>query len=375
MVRIAVVVAVMLLSAGCEDRRGQIAAATNADGTFALRSAASALGGSWSDEEVDHFAREFDLVVVGGSARRARVDRLRRADSGLVVLAYTCGFDTFVDNALGEWMRREHPDWFLRDAGGEPVTTYRNRNRWALDPGHDGVRAFFADSARRRVREVGADGVWEDNAFPGFGYRNVAAGRRLERYADDAAWRAAVEGYLAALEAAVGREGLTINQVRPWTRHGATVMIEDFPLGGAGWLDLHRGFEQVAADSSRTTMLMQGIRGPDDPERAFAAASYLMSVRPGAWLGYHWPGGRLAQRAVPEHRLALGRPLGPARERSGVWYRDFERGRVLVNPIGRARPAPWPSGGPALPALGAGLAWRGPGAPPSLPQWIVRDGR
>lgn len=337
-----------------------------------LRPAAAAMGGSWSDEDVRHYARHFDLVVVGGSARRDRVARFRELNPDIVVLAYTCAFDTYVDNALGQWIRARHPDWFLRDGTGKPLTTYRKDERWGLDPGHEGVRAFFADSARRRMREIGADGVWEDNAFPSYDYRNVANGRTLAAYRSPEEWRGAVDGWLARLEATVGRERLAVNQVKPWTRHGRWVVIEEFPQGGRAWVEMHRGFERVSAEPGRETMLLQAVDAPDDPERAFAAASYLMGAKPGAWLGYYFPGGRLAAQATPEHRLALGRPLGAAREQGGVWFRDFEHARVLVNPTDEPRTAPWPGReGPALAAHGAGIAWRGSAGRVELPQWTV----
>jgi len=358
-------------------RAPEPARAAPPSGLPTLRPAAGATGGGWSAAQVRHFAALFDLVVVGASARAERVRLFHEAHPGIVVLAYTSGFDVHEGSPLYAWVRARHPDWLLRDDAGRPLHTYRDARRWALDCGRDEMRAFFADSARRRMRELGADGVLEDNVLPSWDFGTLARGApRLQRYATVARWRAALEGYLAALEAAVAPGVLAANQVEPWTRHARIVAVEDLPAGGPGWEAMLRGFEALARDSTRVPYLQHRLRGPDDPARAFVAASYLMGVRPGAYLGFHWPGRRESMRSLPEHRLVLGRPLGAARREAGVWWRDFERARVLVNPMDAARAAPWPpwSGrgrGPDLPAHGAGIAWRPAVAHEPLPFWTA----
>jgi hypothetical protein len=344
--------------------------------TPTLRAAGGATGGGWSEAQVRRYAAAYDLVVVGASARAERVRLFHQARPGILVLAYTCGFDVHQDAPLFAWIRDRRPGWFLRDAAGRPIHTYRDAKRWALDCGRDDVRAFFADSARRRVRELGADGILEDNVLPSWDYRNLAAGAaRLERYATVAEWRAALERYLEALERAVAPAVVGANEVLPWTRHARIVAVEQLPPGGPRWEEMLRGFAALARDSARVPYLQQHLDGPRDPMRAFATASYLLVVEPGALLSLQWDGPREAVVRLPEYRLALGRPLGAARQAGGVWWRDFERARVLVNPSGQERPAPWPAwSGPvraALPARGAGIAWR-TGAPREpLPGWVT----
>jgi len=350
------------------------AAATPA-GSPTLRAAGLAMGGSWTDSQVRRYASQFDLVVVGASARAGRVRRFHESHPGMLVLAYTCGFDVRDDAPLYAWIGERHPDWFLTDAAGRRLNTYRDRHRWALDCGRPGLRDFFADSARRRLRETGADGIFEDNVMPTWAVRNLAgAAPRLARYAARAQWRAALDLYLAALERAVAPAPVAANQVVPWTRHGRIVAVEEMPPGGARWEELLRALAAVSRGGARTPLLVHALKGPDDPMRAFVTASYLMAVEPGAWLCLPYEGPRDSVRRLPEQSLALGRPLGPARRTGGVWWRDFERARILVNPTGRALAAPWPGRGrgPSLPALGAGIAWRAGGRAPRLPHWVSR---
>jgi hypothetical protein len=341
-----------------------------------LRPAGSALGGSWSEAQVRRHAAIFDLVVVGASARAERVRLFRAARPGIVVLAYIAGFDVHEDQALFGWIRDRHPDWWLRDAAGRPLRTYRDPRRWALDCGRADVRAFFADSARRRREAIGADGVFEDNVLPSWDYRNLARGAaRLERYATVEEWRAALERYLEAIEQAVAPAVLGANQVVPWTRHARIVAVEELPRDGARWEEMLRGFEALARDTTRVPYLQHTLQGPEDPARAFVTASYLMVVRPGAFIGFRWRGPRDSVRWLPEYGLALGPPLDAARVEGGIWWRDFERARVLVNPTGRDLPAPWPAwsgGGPPLPARRAGIAWRPGVSHGPLPYWVER---
>jgi hypothetical protein len=346
-----------------------------AGGPPTLRAAGSAIGGSWTEAQVRLYAAVYDVVVVGASARAERVRLFHEAHPGILVLAYTGGFDVQEDAPFFAWVRDRHPDWFLRDADGRPVHTYRTSKRWGLDCGRPDVRAFFADSARRRVRELGADGVFEDNIFPSWRFPNLAGtAERLERYATIAEWRAALETYLGALEEAVAPGIVGANEGKPWTRHARIVSVEQLPPGGPGWEEIVRGFAALARDTSRVPYLLQHLSGPDDPARAFTAASYLMAVEPGALIGFDWRGPRESLRVLPEYRLALGRPLGEARQTEGVWWRDFERARVLVNPTGEGRPAPWPAwrpGGSTIPARGAGIAWRRDATHEDLPFWVT----
>jgi hypothetical protein len=348
-------------------------------GAPTLRAAGLAMGGSWTDSQVRCYASQFDVVVVGASARAERVRLFHATHPGMLVLAYTCGFDVNDETPFYAWVRDRHPGWFLTDAAGGRVHAYRDRHRWALDCGLPEVRAFFADSARRRVQAIGADGIFEDNVMPTWDVKNLAGGAaRLGRYATRAKWRAALDLYLAALEQAVAPARVAANQVVPWTRHGQIVVIEGMPAGGARWEELVRGLEAVARDHARVPFLVHHLDGPDDPARAFVTASYLMAAGSGALLCLPYEGPRDSVRRLPEQSLALGRPLGAAQQQGGVWWRDFERARILVNPTTERRPAPWPGTGrgPALPARRAGIAWQpgGPGpagAPqPRLPHWV-----
>lgn len=366
--------ALLLAAAAAADVPGR---AEPAPGLPTLRAAGSATGGSWTEAQVRRYAAVYDVVIVGASARAARVRLFHQAHPGILVLAYTCGFDVHEDAPLFAWIRDRHPDWFLRDAAGRPIHTYRDRKRWALDCGRDDVCAFFADSARRRVSELGADGILEDNVLPSWDYRSLASGaRRLQRYATVAEWRAALERYLAALERAVAPAFVGANQVVPWTRHARIAAVEQLPPGGPRWEEMLRGFAAVARDPARIPYLQQHLDGPQDPMRAFATASYLMAVEPGALLSLQWDGPRESVTAPPEYRLRLGRPLGAARQEAGVWWRDFERARVLVNPTAQQRPVRWPSwsgarGATPLPPRRAAIAWRPGAAREALPQWVT----
>ena len=372
-VGLALLSAALLTASGCDrparGERGEPAERT-------LRAGAMALGGGWTEAQVRRYAAVYEVVVVGTSARADRVRLFREARPGILVLAYTSGFDVHDDGPLYAWIRDQHPDWFLRDTTGRPLRTYRTSSRWALDCGRPEVRAFFADSARRRVRALGVDGIFEDNVLPSWDFRNLAPGAtRLERYATVAQWRAALERYLGALEEAVAPGIVGANQVVPWTRHARLVSVEQLPPSGPGWERVVRDFAAMASDSSRIPFLQHRLSGPDDPQRAFVTASYLLAVRPGALLGLQWDGPRESVTALPEFDLALGRPRGEARQENGVWWRDFDRARVLVNPTERALPAPWPAwsragAGGLLPAGRAGIAWRPGAAHPELPYWV-----
>jgi hypothetical protein len=335
-----------------------------------------AMGGSWTDAQVRQYGSIFDLVIVGQSASAQRVDDFRRVRPSIKVLAYTSAFDVHDEDPLFKDMQTRHPQWLLRNADGEPIHTYRDQHRWALDPGQPDLRDYFANAAKKRVEKLHADGVFEDNAMPDWNFKNFARGARaLQGYPDPAAWRKAVDGWLALLEQRIAPAVVGANQVRPWTSHGKLVIIEELPTSGDAWSDMIEGLQRVSREG-RVPVVLHTLDGPEDPARPFVAASLLLAAEPGAYLGFRWDGPRENARDLPEYHLDLGAPTGEAkRAASGVWKRPFQRALILVNPTDHpvevaatqeARPS-------SMPPRSAAILWHDGIAAATPPGWLGRD--
>ena len=147
-------------------------------------------------------------------------------------------------------------------------------------------------------------------------------------------------------------------------------------MSGDAWSAMVEGLAR-ASRQGRVPVLLHTLEGPDDPSRAFVAASLLLAAEPGAYIGFRWDGPRESARDLPEYHLDLGAPLGPAKQASsGVWKRSFQRAMLAVNPTDRtvevaASAGERPS---SMPPRSAAVLWHDGVAAMTPPGWLGRAG-
>ncbi len=270
------------------------------------------------------------------------------------------------------WIRDNHPDWFLYDAQGKPVTSSGGGQTVTfMNPANPGWQQFFVERLLARQQTYGWQGLFLDNVDGGlqrFQQMNVT----LRDYPDDESYVAAVESFLLALhegyQHATDRPILAnlteLSEQATWFRY-----LEY--LDGAmeeGWgVDWHSGYYPVSiweenidraiqtqALGKRAILVSQADDRDDLQRQQFAFASYLLASNGNAAFRY------ASSTSYDEPWLydnydqapALGQPLGAAyRQQGNDWRRDFEHGYVTANPethasaivVQQPTPTPLPS--------------------------------
>ncbi|MBP7690450.1 MAG: hypothetical protein KA764_00955 [Anaerolineales bacterium] len=246
------------------------------------------------------------------------------------------------------WIEREHPDWFLRDINGQPIRL--NGDRVMMDPAQPGWREFWLQRAREGQETLGWQGVFMDNVRSNLSRR--LGGVSAAGYPNDALYQAAVEDFLSYVYLdyfqPTGRP-LLANiaahyDTSAWPRYlryldGA--MEERFAVGWesgdyltlAQWEAQMTQMEQTQASGKYIILVAQGDPG-DLPRQTFAFASYLLISGGRAAFRYSLGDSGYAEAWLYDnYQLELGAPLGLRLQQGDEWRREFQHGRVMVNPV------------------------------------------
>jgi hypothetical protein len=271
-------------------------------------------------------------------------------------------------------LRREHPEFLLKDERGELVSTFLDalpRGRQvALDIGNPSYVDAWGEAALGAAKRDGWDGVWADNVVRGrfdSSWSAVPVNPRTGRPYTVPDYRADMLAALRRLRPRFDAAGtlLIANHGSAWRSfeddpvlrdqllavHG--IEVEDFvyTFGGAPhpeedwlrqlrYLDFanRRGLLTIARGGKEALMLPE--------KREYVLASYLLTRRGRSVVGdvnavrRWWPAlaTDLGAAAGDFHCLdAGGARATPCPAPGRVVVRDFARGRVLVNPSGAPR--------------------------------------
>ena len=164
-----------------------------------------------NDGDLTTLARRFDFYVLTKTDELVR-DALRaRGERGPfiqylllteVVDPMSCSEQPWrnqVTDRVGDFcmISEKHPEWFLRDADGDLVTSSAHDGvRYGMiDPGNPNWRAFWLERALQMEKELGWDGVFLDNVEASLS-KMKERGNTPATYPDDPGYRSAVEGFL-----------------------------------------------------------------------------------------------------------------------------------------------------------------------------------
>lgn len=250
--------------------------------------------------------------------------------------------------------------WEMRGVDGTPL---RNSGYGGVlaDPGLPAYQdAWFAESLRK-VREIGATGIWIDDVSPRLW---AIAGRTSPKYPDDASYENAIAGALARWKQLADENGLrlAVNSAIPsdddtsrtsgWLRRIAPSInwftvegwltpfgpTNRFRLRGPGWdqnWDLWRGVHRLCNELGVGFYPINFDRGA----QVYGLGTFLLDHDARFGGAYIWhPDDSYVVRSdtwVPQYTAAvnLGAPTGPPVESGGIVTRQFANGRVTVDPV------------------------------------------
>jgi Hypothetical glycosyl hydrolase family 15 len=246
---------------------------------------------------------------------------------------------------------RNHPEWFLRDAGGRRIESRAYHDLWLMDVGNAAYQRAWLRAVLADVVRDGWDGVALDDVNTSPDYH--AGERRPAAYPTDRAYAAAMRSFLARVGPGLRARGkLALPNIatewptgprywRDWIRFTSGGILEywtkwgsstDEHFTGEGWA--YR--QQFLAITQRAGKIFLGVTyAPKDDARsmAYARASFLLDWNGGPSALLFEPSSPQAQDPYAATWTAsIGRPRGPKRLVGGVWRREYTRGVVVVNP-------------------------------------------
>lgn len=288
------------------------------------------------------------------------IPRLKARNRSLKVLMYVnmMGSDPRDPAGISDWVgyadaRANHPDWFLRDASGNPLVRRDYPTSRVMDVGNTGYQDAGAARVRRNAKAHGFDGVFLDDANASLRWVLAGGPSACVTYPTTAKWQDAAYSFLSHIAPKLHRAGMlvvaniggSIVTSGLWQRWNLPIdgaMEESFTDGGTGpdtiangrWLPKLR--HALWSEKAGKIGLDHAVTDTRAGAR-YALATMLLVARGenlfSASVGYSrevwWPEYVTAS--------ALGSPVGPYRVlRNGVYQRSFTNGVVLVNPDHRA---------------------------------------
>ena len=243
------------------------------------------------------------------------------------------------------WLTKYHYDWFLKDKYGNRM---RNGSYYYMDPGNTDFRVWWLTRAKASQEQLKWDGVFLDNTDASLG-RFQQMGVLPAKYTTDASYSSVVKGFLNYLYNGYFKPNgrplyANICSVRYQSVYSDYLNYLDGALTEAwalGWRTSYRSTtdweaalksaEDAQVRGKRVWLTSQGDKS-NTTRQQFAYGSYLLIANGKASFRY---ANSLYYRYAwiySNYSYDLGTPLGPRYVKSGVWYRDFTRGQVVVNP-------------------------------------------
>jgi hypothetical protein len=275
------------------------------------------------------------------------------------------------DQGLYDSFRGQHPEWILRDGGGNPVSTNNGIGRlFATDVGNPAYVEAWADWAIAAADKWGWDGTFVDNVFRGYfdGWSTTPVNPRTERRYTTEEYRADILAAVRRLRARFEAKGkmLVGNHTQAWdpsTFADPITRAEVMALGGVEiedcvydwndqphtereWIGQLAYLEFANAHGVRTVCSSSTAIGHAN-QREYLLASYLLTKRAFSsiselnTLDDWWSGLETDLGGPSGHFTCLdpGAGFAPSADcpsAGKVYVREWEKGRVVVNPSGSA---------------------------------------
>ena len=338
-----------------------------------------------SDDDWRHVASRYSIVVAafGDSPKnneRARWIKSLNPNMRLLVFLSALSLANTGLNPKGDSFAQEHPDWFLKDKNGEWIRTSIFGNI-LFDPGNKEVQKFLAQKAKEFVESYGYDGLWLDlvettTKFPNHNLQKsrIVNQKTGEPYTDEE-WKSVMLELVGVVRQFLGKKLFIVNGSQgsgkvyfqnayaDFFKHTDGLTYETFSGGFAKSVTAFRNEDEWKSDidamvdsvkRGQVVLCVGDVKKPADGEAMaeynrlyrFIITSFLLGKGKNCYLWIYadvpksiatWTWRRDVEEILPNYwdMPSLGAPRGAYIKVSGVYQREFEKGRVLVNPTGR----------------------------------------
>jgi Hypothetical glycosyl hydrolase family 15 len=304
-------------------------------------------------------ARDFDIIAAPWREYQDYVAQMKAANPNLVLYAYQQGLYPSSDpTAFPE-------SFYARDAQGNKIMD-KSFNTWLMDPTSQGWRDQLKTTCQTQLADSGYDGCFLDSLGASALNPNSVTGMPIDPRTHTpytkASWYAAAAGLAQYVRSGIAPHPVIGNGLNCGSSYylagGGSGMLLDGLDGGmseafvrsAGWsVTTYRNETQWKQD---VDMLLDIAKRPAgdgnvaytvtkvwttataaqiDAWHRYALGTFLLGYVPGhAYFTFRDDKGTL--QASPYWNVQLGDPVDTYAKVGGVYQRDFELGRVLVNP-------------------------------------------
>lgn len=294
-------------------------------------------------------------VVILHEWEAAKMRKLKAADPGITVLVYknlsgmmaAAPYDVASTGVTTE-QAASHPDWYLKNTGGERFTFGSYGWIYAADIGNAGYQKAWGDNVLG-VLGQGWDGVFADDTNPTIKWHYDVA--KVAKYPSDASYGAATGAMLKAVGPRIRAAGkLIVPNFASWSGYREVVdswlpsvsggMEEQFVkwgtdpdvgyVTGADWEKM-LGAIKLTEASGKLFLGIAHSQNTDAGAARYGWATVLLAGNGRSSFALH--GDYANETWFADYDLNLGAAAGAEfREASGVHRRAFANGLVLVNP-------------------------------------------
>lgn len=271
----------------------------------------------------------YDLIVIPSEAQSynaAFFPAVRELNPDIIILAYvpTVSWNNayWSDPLHVEMKKGIRDSWWLRDADGNKVSIWQNTNALDLNSDWTDYLASFVET------DVMATGFWD-----GIFYDEVM---------DRSDWRNGYAHLFSATRARLGADAIIITNGSSDSAFAPYVngrMFETFPSTGNGtsaWTASQSDYLSLASKVGYDAVLVVNV----NTENTGAQANYqkmrfglTTTLLGNGYFSFDFGDQNHAQLwRYDEQDVALGSPKGDAESEDSVWTRDYENGKVVVNP-------------------------------------------
>jgi hypothetical protein len=292
-------------------------------------------------------------VMVLQATDASKVAALHRANRRLTILMYQAVMHSATTDPAGMTTctpyaadAAQHPDWFLRSAGGNRVSDRSYPSDFLMNVGNRAYRRACAAHALALARRGGFDGIYLDGVNTSLRWL-VPAGVSVPQYRSLSAWLGAMYGLLSTLGGATHAQRMrVVANIGGSTVKRGLWQRWTTPLDGSeeeSWTDGGSGLGQqvpfwstkladVAWSEAHGKLALVHSYNTTEAGNTYGLASMVL-VAAGA-TSYSTSNLVSTESWYPEYSAA--QQLGPARghyaRSAGAYVRAFARGIVVVNP-------------------------------------------
>ena len=303
-------------------------------------------------------------AVIAGHSRviSTRTRQLHQVNPAVVVIGYNLGPYLARGSSEYDYVMRNHPGYFARDARGMLITVPDFPNNTLMDQGNPGWRAYHAQAVAAMVASAGLDGAYVDSVGPAAvsgGYTSaVPINKSTGRAYTIPEWLNLSVLSLNAIKAKLGTRYVMFNGLKGGPDYAQTKILtsSNADAGMAeGFVRMARSsitaYPSAADVQSEIDMILdmesKGVHffgwtktwassstaAQREAWNQFALGVYLLGR--GAHSYYNFLPTKDVNRAkifYANQTADLGAPLAGYKLSGGVYTRVFQRGKVTVDP-------------------------------------------